>query len=55
MASVFGISLYGFLLTVAVVLVVLGIVQFSRRNLVWGGLLVVAGLLIGPGGISIFG
>jgi hypothetical protein len=55
MTSMFGISLYGLLLTVSVVLAVLGIVQFARRNLLWGGLLIVAALLIGPGGISIFG
>jgi hypothetical protein len=55
MVPMFGVSLYGVLLTIAVVLVVLGIVQLSRRNLLWGGLLIAAGLLIGPGGVSIFG
>jgi hypothetical protein len=38
----------------AVILVVAGIVQLLRRNLLWGVLLIIIGLLIGPGGVSIF-
>jgi uncharacterized protein YqgC (DUF456 family) len=37
----------------AVVLVVAGIVALFRRELVWGVLLIVVGLLVGPGGVSI--
>jgi uncharacterized membrane protein len=51
---VLGISLWAVLLTVAVALVVLGIVRIARRDFVWGGLLIAAGLLIGPGGFNIF-
>jgi uncharacterized membrane protein len=45
---------YGFLLTVAVVLAVLGIVALSRRRFVLSACLFAAGLLIGPGGVSLF-
>jgi len=45
---------YGFLLTVAVVLAVLGIVALSRGRYVLAAGLFVAGLLVGPGGVSIF-
>ncbi len=38
----------------AVVLVVAGVVALIRRELVWGIVLIVVGLLIGPGGVSIF-
>jgi hypothetical protein len=38
----------------AVVLVVAGIVALFRRQLLWGILLIVVGLLVGPGGVSIF-
>jgi hypothetical protein len=37
----------------AVVLVVSGIVALFRRQLLWGIVLVV-GLLVGPGGVSLF-
>jgi uncharacterized protein YqgC (DUF456 family) len=37
----------------AVVLVIAGIVALFRRELVWGVLLIVVGLLVGPGGVSI--
>ncbi|HKA93530.1 MAG TPA: GPGG-motif small membrane protein [Acidimicrobiia bacterium] len=37
----------------AVVLVVAGIVALFRRELVWGVVLIIVGLLIGPGGVSI--
>jgi hypothetical protein len=45
---------YGFLLTVAVILAVLGIVALSRGRYVLAAGLFVAGLLVGPGGVSIF-
>ena len=38
----------------AVVLVVAGIVASVRRQLLWGIVLIIVGLLVGPGGVSIF-
>jgi hypothetical protein len=38
----------------AVVLVIAGIVAIVRRQLVWGIVLIVVGLLVGPGGVSVF-
>ena len=38
----------------AVVLVVAGIVAIVRRQLLWGIVLIVVGLLVGPGGGSVF-
>jgi len=38
----------------AVILVVAGIVALFRRQLLWGIALIVIGLLVGPGGVSIF-
>jgi hypothetical protein len=38
----------------AVVLVVSGIVALVRRQVLWGIVLIVIGLLVGPGGVSIF-
>lgn len=38
----------------AVVLVVAGIFAIFRKQLVWGIVLIVVGLLVGPGGVSIF-
>ena len=40
---------------IAVVLVIAGIVQLVRGGLIPGIVLIVVGLLIGPGGVSIFG
>ena len=39
---------------IAVVLVVSGIVAIIRSQLLWGIVLIVVGLLVGPGGVSIF-
>lgn len=39
---------------IAVVLVVAGIVQLVRGGVVPGIVLIVVGLLVGPGGVSIF-
>ncbi|MGH3941520.1 MAG: GPGG-motif small membrane protein [Pseudonocardiaceae bacterium] len=39
---------------IAVVLVVSGIFALFRRELLWGIVLIVVGLLVGPGGVSIF-
>ena len=37
----------------AVILVVSGIVALTRRQLLWGIVLIVVGLLVGPGGVSV--
>ncbi|WP_192809475.1 GPGG-motif small membrane protein [Actinomadura rudentiformis] len=40
---------------IAVVLVISGLyVLVARRDILWGAVLIVVGLLIGPGGVSIF-
>lgn len=39
---------------IAVVLVVFGIVKIVRGDLLIGIVLIVVGLLVGPGGVSIF-
>ncbi|WP_168915259.1 GPGG-motif small membrane protein [Microcella flavibacter] len=39
---------------IAVVLVIAGIVALVRRQLLWGIVLIVVGLLVGPGGVSLF-
>jgi hypothetical protein len=38
----------------AVVLVVAGIFALLRRQILWGIVLIIVGLLVGPGGVSIF-
>ncbi len=38
----------------AVILVVAGIVSLIRGQILWGIVLVVVGLLVGPAGVSIF-
>ena len=38
----------------AVILVVAGIFALFRRQLLWGVVLIIVGLLVGPGGVSIF-
>ena len=39
---------------IAVILVVAGIVSIVRGGLLWGIILIVLGLVVGPGGYSIF-
>ncbi|WP_410811570.1 GPGG-motif small membrane protein [Micromonospora sp. 067-2] len=39
---------------IAVVLVVAGILALFRRQILWGIVLIVVGLAVGPGGYSIF-
>lgn len=39
---------------IAAILVIAGIFAIIRKQLVWGIVLIVAGLLVGPGGVSIF-
>jgi hypothetical protein len=38
----------------AVILVVAGILALFRRQIIWGIVLIIVGLLVGPGGVSIF-
>jgi hypothetical protein len=38
----------------AVILVVAGIVSLFRGAILWGIVLIIVGLLVGPGGVSIF-
>lgn len=39
----------------AAILVISGIFALFRGQLLWGIVLIVVGLLVGPGGVSIFG
>ena len=39
---------------IAAVLVIAGIVSIIRGGVIWGIALIVAGLLVGPGGVSLF-
>jgi hypothetical protein len=38
----------------AVILVVSGVLALIRGQLLWGIVLIVVGLIVGPGGVSIF-
>jgi hypothetical protein len=38
----------------AVILVVAGVVALFRRQILWGVVLIIVGLLVGPGGVSVF-
>ncbi|HSO04590.1 MAG TPA: GPGG-motif small membrane protein [Candidatus Limnocylindrales bacterium] len=38
----------------AVILVVSGIVALTRKQVLWGVVLIIVGLLVGPAGVSIF-
>lgn len=38
----------------AVILVIAGIVSLVRGQVLWGVVLIIIGLLVGPGGVSIF-
>jgi hypothetical protein len=42
------------LFIIAAILVIAGIVTLIRGSVLFGILLIVAGLLVGPGGVSIF-
>jgi hypothetical protein len=39
---------------IAVVLVVSGVVALLRQQVLWGIVLIIVGLLVGPGGVSVF-
>lgn len=46
--------MYTLLWILAVILVVAGILALFRRQFLWGIVLIIVGLLVGPGGVSIF-
>jgi hypothetical protein len=39
---------------IAVILVIAGIVAIIRGQILWGVVLIIVGLLVGPGGVSVF-
>jgi len=39
---------------IAVVLVIAGVLALLRRQVLWGAVLIIVGLLVGPGGVSVF-
>lgn len=39
---------------IAAVLVIAGILALFRRQILWGIVLIVVGLIVGPGGVSLF-
>lgn len=43
------------LFVIAALLVIGGILAIIRKQVIWGIVLIVVGLLVGPGGVSIFG
>ena len=42
------------LLILAAILVIAGVVALFRRQILWGVVLIIVGLLVGPGGVSVF-
>jgi hypothetical protein len=47
-------GLHTILWIIAAVLVIAGIVAIVRGAILWGIVLIIVGLLVGPGGVSIF-
>jgi hypothetical protein len=47
-------GMYTLLWIIAAVLVIAGIVAIIRGAILWGIVLIIVGLLVGPGGVSIF-
>jgi hypothetical protein len=41
-------------LILAAILVIAGVVALFRRQILWGVVLIIVGLLVGPGGVSVF-
>jgi hypothetical protein len=39
---------------IAAILVVAGVVSLVRKQWVWGAVMIALGLLVGPGGVSLF-
>ena len=48
-----GITMATLLWILAVVLVIAGIFAILRKQVLWGVVLIIVGLLVGPGGVSI--
>lgn len=46
--------MYMLLWLLAVLLVIWGVVSIVNRNVLMGAVLIIVGLLVGPGGVSIF-
>lgn len=46
--------MYTLLWIIAAVLVIAGVLGLVRGQILWGIVLIVLGLLVGPGGVSIF-
>lgn len=46
--------MYFLLWLLAVILVIAGVVAITRRQVLYGVVLIIVGLLVGPGGVSIF-
>lgn len=40
---------------IAALLVIGGVLAIIRKQLIWGIVLIIVGLLVGPGGVSLFG
>ncbi len=38
---------------IAVILVVTGVIRLFQKQILWGVVLIVVGLLVGPGGVSL--
>lgn len=43
------------LFIIAAIFVIAGVGAIVRKEVLWGAALIVIGLLIGPGGVSVFG
>lgn len=43
-----------FLWILALILIISGIFELARGSVLWGIVLIIIGLLVGPGGVSIF-
>ena len=53
-AQVMGTTVGLILWIIAAILVIAGIFSIVRGQLIWGIALIIIGLLVGPGGVSIF-
>jgi hypothetical protein len=42
------------LFILAAILVIAGIMSILRKEVLWGVVLIIVGLLVGPGGVSVF-
>ena len=39
---------------IAVILVIAGIIRVVQKDFLWGAVLIILGLLVAPGGVSVF-